>query len=29
MNYTMGDTVVGTTVKEKVLGITISTDMKV
>ena len=29
VNYNMGDTVLGTTVKEKELGITISTDMKV
>ena len=29
INYTMGDTVVGTTVKENDLGITISADMKV
>ena len=29
INYNMGDTVVGTTVKEKDLGITISADMKV
>ena len=28
-NYNMGDTVLGTTVKEKDLGITISADMKV
>ena len=29
VNYKMGDTVLGTTVKEKDLGITISADMKV
>ena len=29
VNYTMEDTVLGTTVKEKDLGVTISTDMKV
>ena len=29
INYNMGDTVLGTTVKEKDLGITISADMKV
>ena len=29
VNYKMGDTVLGTTVKEKDLGVTISTDMKV
>ena len=29
INYVMGDTVLGTTVKEKDLGITISADMKV
>ena len=29
VNYTMGDTVLGTTVKEKDLGVTISADMKV
>ena len=29
VNYKMGDTVVGTTVKEKDLGVTISADMKV
>ena len=29
INYDMGDTVLGTTVKEKGLGITISADMKV
>ena len=29
VNYNMGDTVLGTTVKEKDLGITISADMKV
>ena len=29
INYKMGDTVLGTTVKEKDLGVTISTDMKV
>ena len=28
VNYKMGDTVLGTTVKEKDLGVTISTDMK-
>ena len=28
-NYKMGDTVLGTTVKEKGLGVTISADMKV
>ena len=28
VNYTMGDTVLGTTVKEKVIGVTISADMK-
>ena len=28
-NYNMGDTVLGTTVKEKDLGITISADMKI
>ena len=28
INYYMGDTVLGTTIKEKDLGITISTDMK-
>ena len=29
VNYKMGDTVLGTTVKEKDLGVTISADMKV
>ena len=29
VNYKMGDTVLGTTVKEKELGVTISADMKV
>ena len=29
VNYKMGDTVLGTTVKEKDLGVAISTDMKV
>ena len=29
INYNMGDTVLGTTVKEKDLGITISADMKI
>ena len=29
VNYKMGDTVMGTTVKEKDLGVTISADMKV
>ena len=29
INYNIGDTVLGTTVKEKELGITISADMKV
>ena len=29
VNYKMGDTVIGTTVKEKDLGVTISADMKV
>ena len=29
INYSMGDTVLGTTVKEKDLGITISADKKV
>ena len=29
INYNMGDTVVGTTVKEKDLGVTISADMNV
>ena len=29
INYNMGDTVLGTTAKEKDLGITISADMKV
>ena len=29
INYNMGDTVLGTTVKERDLGITISADMKV
>ena len=29
VNYKMGDTVLGTTVKEKDLGVLISTDMKV
>ena len=29
VNYKMGDTVLGTTVKEKDLGVTISTDMKI
>ena len=29
INYNMGDTVLGTTVKEKDLGITISADLKV
>ena len=29
VNYKMGDTVLGTTVKEKHLGVTISADMKV
>ena len=29
VNYRMGDTVLGTTVKEKDLGVTISADMKV
>ena len=29
VNYKMGDTVLGTTVKEKCLGVTISADMKV
>ena len=29
INYSMGDTVLGTTVKEKDLGITTSADMKV
>ena len=29
VNYKMGDTVLGTTAKEKDLGVTISTDMKV
>ena len=29
VNYNMGDTVLGTTAKEKDLGITISADMKV
>ena len=29
VNYKMGDTVLGTTVKEKDLGVTISTDMNV
>ena len=29
VNYKMGDTFLGTTVKEKVLGVTISADMKV
>ena len=29
LNYKMGDTVLGTTVKEKDLGVTISADMKV
>ena len=29
LNYKMGDTVLGTTIKEKDLGITISADMKV
>ena len=29
INYVMGDTVLGTTVKKKDLGITISADMKV
>ena len=29
VNYKMGDTVLGTTVKEKNLGVTISADMKV
>ena len=29
INYNMGDTVLGTIVKEKGLGITISVDMKV
>ena len=29
VNYTMGDTVLGTTVKVKDLGVTISADMKV
>ena len=29
INYKMGDTVLGTTIKEKDLGVTISADMKV
>ena len=29
VNYKMGDTVMGTTVKKNYLGVTISTDMKV
>ena len=29
INYNMGDSVIGTTVKEKDLGITISADMKI
>ena len=29
VKYKMGDTVLGTTIKEKVLGVTISADMKV
>ena len=29
VNYKMGDTILGTTVKEKDLGVTISDDMKV
>ena len=29
VNYKMGDTVLGTTIKEKDLGVTISADMKV
>ena len=29
VNYKMGDTVLGTTVKEKYLGVTISVDVKV
>ena len=29
VNFKMGDTVLGTIVKEKVLGVTVSVDMKV